>query len=608
MGDANMSDVTSINAILIQNAGRDKPNNLKLAQIPKALENISRTQILRGEVTGKTNDGAIYIKTDKGEIKAQIDPNIQIKKGDYIELRIGKGNPPQYAYIKLALKLPMKEIQPQNLEKNLTHINNITAPPQNLSAEKLIAKYAIRIDLLTPQMVQKLTSPYIDEINMTMILPTITKVNMGKDITPHTLVPQNIVTQSPVIQNLNEIIPPSILEIFSPQKPIAKNIEASFKMSVPITQIPLRAILTQIIASPAEEPINISSHPIVPPAPPAFTEVSVKSMSPPLAQIEHVPAQEIPNERAGEFRAVLAGFTQDKNLPAIKIITPQNHGEQYYALQTPIEDIPLGTQIELIISKSIKITPTTSTITANALQTSMLPMPVINHNFFVTPEIWSVMQEITQVLNQANPVAAQGFSNIMPNPATPAQLGSAAMFFLAAMRSGDVQSWLGERAVEIIKRADKYELITRLSGEFSALSRMGSEGTAHEWRSLSLPLAWQNEIHKMIVHYRKEGQSGSDSGGNSGRKTRFVMDLNLSNIGKLQLDGLFIASPNGAGRLDLILRTEQSFSESMKVEMRQKYKSALDETSFTGELSFQNKPDQWVSITQDAAPEFSKDI
>jgi len=83
------------------------------------------------------------------------------------------------------------------------------------------------------------------------------------------------------------------------------------------------------------------------------------------------------------------------------------------------------------------------------------------------------------------------------------------------------------------------------------------------------------------------------------------MDLNLSNMGKVQLDGLFIGKDS---RLDLILRTQQKFSETMKMEMRQTYRDALEDISFSGELSFQDKVDQWVNITPDNKSEFLEDV
>ena len=63
-------------------------------------------------------------------------------------------------------------------------------------------------------------------------------------------------------------------------------------------------------------------------------------------------------------------------------------------------------------------------------------------------------------------------------------------------------------------------------------------------------------------------------------------------MGKVQIDGLFRPA-----RLDVIVRTQSPFSQSMTQDMRATYARALRETGVTGELSFQNQPGQWVTIT-----------
>ncbi len=592
-----MSDATSINAILSQRVSVNKsaPNS-KLVEIPKALEHVENPQILRGEVLRKSNNGTITIKTDKGEIKAKIEQNIVLQKGDIVEIRINKGNPPQNANVKLISKIIPQKIQPQNI---MPKINLV----QNLSAKELMALETVKVELLTPQIAQKLTNSYIGKID--------TILNLGVTLS---ILPKSMISENSLIltQNLNDIIARPVSELFPLKSNIVEmlptsqkyeNIAAYFKMDIPKTEIPLRHIITQIMGGSSFFEKLIGVNPLSPIiyAPDMFEEISIMDIKPPLAQISYSAHQDLATERVGDIRAILAGFTMDKNLPVIKIITPKHQAEQHYILQTRIEDIPLGSQIELKITKSTSIAPS---LTQN------IPIAV-NHNILISPDIWPVMQEITQVLVQANPAVAQGFSNIVPNAANPAQLGSAAMFFLAAMRSGDVQSWLGERAIDVLKRAGKSDLISRLGMEFSTLSRMSSDGI-QEWRSLSLPLAWQNEIHKIAVHYRREEKKDSyDNSDNCGAKVRFVMDLNLSNMGKIQLDGLFIADradKKETARLELILRSEQPFSKAMKTEMRQKYKAALDETGLAGDLSFQDKPDQWVNIMPNTASEFSRNI
>ena len=73
--------------------------------------------------------------------------------------------------------------------------------------------------------------------------------------------------------------------------------------------------------------------------------------------------------------------------------------------------------------------------------------------------------------------------------------------------------------------------------------------------------------------------------------TRFVMDLSLTRMGEVQLDGIVRGQ-----RLDLIVRTQMPVSESMQEAMKKAYADALDGSNIYGELGFQGDLKQWVRV------------
>ncbi len=297
--------------------------------------------------------------------------------------------------------------------------------------------------------------------------------------------------------------------------------------------------------------------------------------------------------KIGETSAVLQGFTQNKNFAVLRILAPDSLAGQNYALQVPIEDIPVGSKLSINIIKSEP--------------QSALPPP-LTPSYYLTPQSWSIFQEIEQALTQTNPQAALIFNNVIPNSAAPLQMGATILFFIAAMRSGDIQGWLGDKVVNALKRAGKSDILGRLGQEMLGLARLNSDSISGDWKALSLPLAWQNEIYKIVLYYCKENNDHSSNPQGVGKKVRFIMDLYLSQMGKIQLDGTFARISENIGRLDLILRTEQSFSESMKQEIRQTYSKALSETKTSGELSFQDHLDSWVCITPDEVKKYRENV
>ncbi len=294
------------------------------------------------------------------------------------------------------------------------------------------------------------------------------------------------------------------------------------------------------------------------------------------------------------INAIVTGKTT-ANFPIVTIfpsgLTPELSAEsgQAFIMAIPGENIPIGTQLQLTPQILPDLAPG-----APMSAPSPFPIPAM-------PGPWPVMDELLQNIMQLSPQATQTLINIIPSPANPVQMSPAMLFFLAAVRGGDLTQWIGERAVETLRREGRAPILSRLAQESSALNRLAAEPLPQEWRAVTLPMYHQGEIHKIALHYRHE-RAPDDGGEAAGglRGTRFVFDLSLNAMGRVQVDGLFRPVSSAGKRLDLVLRTEQVFSAHAQGDMRQIYARALRDTQITGELSFQNRPEQWFVIS--AAP------
>ena len=307
-------------------------------------------------------------------------------------------------------------------------------------------------------------------------------------------------------------------------------------------------------------------------------------------------------QRAGETRAHVVGFTKDKNFPVIELAgNKKSQQPRFVTLQSQTPDIPVGSEISVHVKQAEPIT----------VQNPEQAAPVLP-SVFITPEVWPIMEELKQSIETLAPQQVQAFTNTLPSPAHPANINATSLFFIAAMRSGDIQGWLGEKTAELLKQNGKGDLLTRLSSEiFSFTSK--EPHSAQEWRSLTLPMNWDNDIHKVVLHYRQERENSSDDAQSFGSgKTRFVMDLELSQLGAVQIDGLFIGDAEKivqkGGRLDLILRTEQHFRKAVQHHIRGFYAAALKDTNLSGELLFQQKDEKWLVIAPDHAPEYQHQV
>lgn len=266
--------------------------------------------------------------------------------------------------------------------------------------------------------------------------------------------------------------------------------------------------------------------------------------------------------------------------PSLNIWSTHNvAGGDLFLLRAPelnSAPLPVGAQIEL--APQVQTQSSSAALGGTNFQTNPLP-------YFMSPGVWPALSESYQTLQMQAPALAQAMSNIVAQPAgganATANIMPAALFFLSAIRSGDIHGWLGDKVMDGLKRLGKGELAGRLGQEGQALGRLNAEPLSQDWRAISLPFLDQGEIHKVALYY-KQGEP-DDEGGDGEKRTRFVFDMALSRMGQVQVDGLFQGK-----KLDLMLRTPEDLSPNMRHTMRGMYTNALEASGLNGSLSFQN--------------------
>ena len=326
--------------------------------------------------------------------------------------------------------------------------------------------------------------------------------------------------------------------------------------------------------------------------------------------------------RAESQTATWLGFTADITtdktdgekqapLPVVRINMPSDNVAQYRSIYTSNapqdapqnnlfllhSPLPNGTSSGAIMN----ITPQTlgnSAQTNNEVTIPDIPknasaLPILGPILFNT-QPWDTLNTLHQALQQTAPQGAAMLASTAPSTSNLAQMMPAALFFISAIKGGDINNWMSETTLEALKKAGKAKALGQFGKETNALSRLASE-PASEWRTHALPLYHDGSFHKILLHARQD--TAPDEHDNKQDKlTRFIFDLSLNNIGPVQLDGLFKSN-----RLDVILRTEQHFTQSMQAHMRRLYKGALEQTKINGDLSFQNRADSWVTIQEDTS-------
>ena len=252
-------------------------------------------------------------------------------------------------------------------------------------------------------------------------------------------------------------------------------------------------------------------------------------------------------------------------------------------VQTPVglltidglEAAPRDSAIQLEL-RAQPPTPPSQTATA---ATQMTPQSIL----LTLGQEWQTLKEIVTVVAANDAAAAQRFvSNSAP--AMNNRLASSVLFFFVAVQGGVSRTWLGDAATKALERAGRRDLIDRLGDDFSNMRRLSEERGPGDWRTFLFPF-YDGEELQQIRMFTRQGDDIDEEEDEEGRKrrsVRFVVEVNLSQLGELQLDGLVQDR-----RFDLIVRSKSDLTPEMRENINTIFADGVETTGFEGSVIFE---------------------
>jgi hypothetical protein len=191
------------------------------------------------------------------------------------------------------------------------------------------------------------------------------------------------------------------------------------------------------------------------------------------------------------------------------------------------------------------------------------------------PGVPAAEVDLAQILSaSANPIA-QAVPRAGPT------LGAGLLFLMTALKGGDIGRWLGAEPLRVLERAGRGDLAGRLKADFGQLSRLAQDAGG-DWRLFALPVIGDGDVQPIRFFLRKHDDA--DANGEPDRRPpgRFVVELTLSQLGDLQLDGL--ARPQ---RLDAVLRSRAPLPAAIARDVTRIFDHQLAASRLYGELRFE---------------------
>ena len=207
---------------------------------------------------------------------------------------------------------------------------------------------------------------------------------------------------------------------------------------------------------------------------------------------------------------------------------------------------------------------------------------------------WPALEEALRLLQpgELQPAGMTLGSHALPRPGP--RFASTVLFFLAALRGGDLGAWLSGATAQALERAGRGDLVARLKQDFARMSRLAAEPAPGEWRGYLIPVLDDgalSQVRLFVRHPESDEEDGAPAA--SERTTRFVVEVAFSRLGELQLDGLIQGR-----RFDLILRSRAPLTPALRRDITEIYEAVGATTGYRGQLVFQASAD-WTLLPLD---------
>lgn len=359
------------------------------------------------------------------------------------------------------------------------------------------------------------------------------------------------------------------------------NLVPGSEVSLRVTSITLPGA-SPVIAPPAPGAVSVPG-PASPTATPGVAAPSlaivppVPLTGPIIANAQGLPAAPPSPPQSVQTPAVLGTFTGtviSQTANGMPVIDTGN-GQVQINLRA---NLPMGTHLTLEVTAQMEPRP-------GALPPPPLPasaMPLSGPPGAATG--WPTLTESLAVLQRSDPQAAQALAQAIPDggPKTAAAMIS----FAQAMKTGDSRQWPGDGALRALERAGPRgaHLAGQLSDEVGALSNRARE-TGTEWRALPVPWNAEGQIDRIALVTRRESDADDDTKKKSGGGgQRFIINLELSRLGEMQLDGMFRKDSKG---FDLMIRTKADLPDQIRTDLLGIFTASNAAMGLKGGLTFQ---------------------
>jgi len=199
---------------------------------------------------------------------------------------------------------------------------------------------------------------------------------------------------------------------------------------------------------------------------------------------------------------------------------------------------------------------------------------------------WPSLEQTYALAQSGLPGVAQALENRSAQGGP--KLLNSMMFLMAAIKGGAPSAWLGKASEHAIGGKNN-SLLQSLKDDLARMFNAGSETTSSEWRSLLLPFDTRSPDMPMLAALFSQPQQidpdqeqhARNSKSDEEQDQRFVVEVQFSVLGAIQLDGIIRSN-----RFDLTLWSKAALPAQLAEDTTEIFANALAANGFTGSMQY----------------------
>lgn len=352
-----------------------------------------------------------------------------------------------------------------------------------------------------------------------------------------------------------------------------------------------------VIETPAPVPTDATPVPAQTPSAPVIAAVS----APDPAVFESAPLSDIPAKPAADtppplpFQPPEPAVKDAPRSPASADGAPVLKGVVFH----PDDDRPVLIATKsgaLALDTAVRL-PHLTPVSVKVFPPAVFDAPVLEKT--PLPEFkntWTVLTHALDTLRQTDESAFEAVKAVLPQ--TGGKLPALMLSYMnAAARGVSFSDFIGEANVAALAKTENgATLLKRLEREFSTAAKKATDGK-NAWKGWDIPLL-SGSVVEPVSLYLQRPNTDEFRRAQTDRKqagVRFAVDINLTRLGKIQLEGL---AHRQTRRFDLILRHQNALPPDFDAAVRGIFTQTLTALNYTGTVKV-DKTDDFIVFAPD---------